>query len=437
MADAPAAYAALYATPAGAERAVALPPMPSENGLPVTSADAGVPPLGYAIAQLHGIYILAENAEGLIVVDMHAAHERIGYERLKNAHDGIGLQSQPLLVPITLAVGEREADTAESEAETLAALGFEVTRAGPGSLHVRSIPALLAHAEPEGLLRDVLTDLRAWAEPPRGQCPRRTAVDHGLPWRGARQPAPDRAGNERAAARHGDHRAVRPVQPRPAHLGPFFAGGDRPLVPARTLRGASMRYRGMAGLLAAWMLAACSPAPPPAPAVTEDPAYAAAQQWRVARYQDLTRPDGWTALVGLHWLQNTSHFVGSGATNGIRLAVGPDKLGLLRREGTQWWFTPETGVDVSHEGQPVRGRIRVDTDKDAQPTLLAFDGGRASSASSVAGRVMRCGSSTPMRRRAVILPACSIGRAGRTGRCRRASSRIRRARRSPSSTSPA
>lgn len=160
VADAPAAYAALYATPAGVERAAALPPMPSENGLPVTSAEAGVPPLGYAIAQLHGIYILAENAEGLIVVDMHAAHERIGYERLKNAHDGIGLQSQPLLVPITLAVGEREADTAESEAETLAALGFEVTRAGPGSLHVRSIPALLAHAEPEGLLRDVLTDLR-------------------------------------------------------------------------------------------------------------------------------------------------------------------------------------------------------------------------------------------------------------------------------------
>ncbi|MBH1649098.1 DNA mismatch repair endonuclease MutL [Stenotrophomonas maltophilia] len=160
VADAPAAYAALYAAPAGAERGAARPPMPTENGLPVTSADAGVPPLGYAIAQLHGIYILAENAEGLIVVDMHAAHERIGYERLKNAHDGIGLQSQPLLVPITLAVGEREADTAESEAETLAALGFEVTRAGPGSLHVRSIPALLAHAEPEGLLRDVLTDLR-------------------------------------------------------------------------------------------------------------------------------------------------------------------------------------------------------------------------------------------------------------------------------------
>ncbi|MEE7561585.1 DNA mismatch repair protein MutL, partial [Xanthomonas sp. Kuri4-2] len=128
--------------------------------LPATGADSGVPPLGYAVAQLHGIYVLAENAEGLIVVDMHAAHERIGYERLKNAHDGIGLHAQPLLVPITLAVGEREADVAEREAETLAALGFEVTRSGPQSLHVRSIPALLANAEPEALLRDVLGDLR-------------------------------------------------------------------------------------------------------------------------------------------------------------------------------------------------------------------------------------------------------------------------------------
>ncbi|CTP84480.1 DNA mismatch repair protein MutL [Xanthomonas translucens pv. poae] len=161
--EAPAAYAALYAAPAGAADAATGLPLQARDaagGLPATSADSGVPPLGYAIAQLHGIYILAENAEGLIVVDMHAAHERIGYERLKNAHDGIGLHAQPLLVPITLAVGERDADTAEREAETLAALGFEITRSGPQSLHVRSIPALLAQAEPEALLRDVLTDLR-------------------------------------------------------------------------------------------------------------------------------------------------------------------------------------------------------------------------------------------------------------------------------------
>lgn len=138
-----------------------------------------------------------------------------------------------------------------------------------------------------------------------------------------------------------------------------------------------MRYWGAGGLLVVLALAACSPAPAPAPVQAEDTAFAAQQQqWRVQRYQDLVRPDGWTALVGLHWLQNKSHFIGSGATSGIRLAVGPGKLGLLRREGSQWWFTPEAGTDVTHEGQPVRGRIRMDTDKDAQPTLLAFDGGK-------------------------------------------------------------
>ncbi|MCC4618810.1 DNA mismatch repair endonuclease MutL [Xanthomonas cassavae CFBP 4642] len=158
--EARAAYSALYAPPDSAAQASSVVPVVSGTGLPPTAADSGVPPLGYAVAQLHGIYILAENAEGLIVVDMHAAHERIGYERLKNAHDSIGLHAQPLLVPMTLAVGERESDTAEREADTLASLGFDITRAGPQSLHVRSIPALLANAEPEALLRDVLGDLR-------------------------------------------------------------------------------------------------------------------------------------------------------------------------------------------------------------------------------------------------------------------------------------
>ncbi|MBP3985819.1 DNA mismatch repair endonuclease MutL [Pseudoxanthomonas helianthi] len=161
VAEAPAAYAALYAPSAGSPSIEA--PAWSPAPLPETG-EAGVPPLGYAIAQLHGIYILAENAEGLIVVDMHAAHERIGYEKLKAAHDGIGVRSQPLLVPINLAVAEREADVAEREGETLAALGFEVVRSGPQSLSVRSVPALLAHAEPEALLRDVLTDLREHGE---------------------------------------------------------------------------------------------------------------------------------------------------------------------------------------------------------------------------------------------------------------------------------
>ncbi len=155
VADAPNAYAALYGS-ASSRSAQPAPDAP----LPANDSEDGVPPLGYAVAQLHGIYILAENAQGLIVVDMHAAHERIGYERLKTAHDGIGLTAQPLLVPMTLAVAEREADVAEREAATLTDLGFDVTRSGPQSLSVRSVPALLAHAEPGALLRDVLADLR-------------------------------------------------------------------------------------------------------------------------------------------------------------------------------------------------------------------------------------------------------------------------------------
>ncbi len=143
------AYAALYSAPA--------------QVLPQAS-DEAAPPLGYAIAQLHGIYILAENADGLIVVDMHAAHERIGYEKLKSAHDGEGLRTQPLLVPMTVAVAVREADVAERVAGTLAQLGFEVTRNGPQSLALRSVPALLADGEVEGLLRDVLADLREHGE---------------------------------------------------------------------------------------------------------------------------------------------------------------------------------------------------------------------------------------------------------------------------------
>jgi DNA mismatch repair protein MutL len=155
--EARAAYAALYA----AVRAAARDAAPA---LPAADEAAGVPPLGYAVAQLHGIYILSETVDGLIVVDMHAAHERIGYERLKAAHDSEGLRTQPLLVPQTVAVSEREADVAEQEAATLAELGFEVSRAGPQSLLLRSVPALLAHGDTEALLRDVLADLRERGE---------------------------------------------------------------------------------------------------------------------------------------------------------------------------------------------------------------------------------------------------------------------------------
>ncbi|MDQ3289146.1 MAG: DNA mismatch repair endonuclease MutL [Pseudomonadota bacterium] len=161
-----AGYAALYGGASSGSQAGSTPANFAAPG--PADADRTHPPLGYAIAQLHGIYVLAETAEGLIVVDMHAAHERIGYEKLKTAHDGEGLRSQPLLVPTQLAVAEREAEVAEREAATLATLGFEVTRSGPQSLTVRSVPALLAHGDVEALLRDVLADLREHGASPQG-----------------------------------------------------------------------------------------------------------------------------------------------------------------------------------------------------------------------------------------------------------------------------
>ena len=118
-----------------------------------------VPPLGYARAQLHGIYILAENAEGLVLVDMHAAHERISYERLKQSQQDNGIQSQPLLVPISIDVSEKEAALVESSSEIFAALGLEVDRSGLETVRIRQVPVVLAYGDSEALLRDVLSDL--------------------------------------------------------------------------------------------------------------------------------------------------------------------------------------------------------------------------------------------------------------------------------------
>src|SRR5690606_24764610 len=155
--EARAGYAALYGV--GQPQQPAATPASASSALPAAD-DTAAPPLGYALAQLHGIYILSQCAGGLIVVDMHAAHERIAYEKLKRAHDHEGLRVQPLLVPQAVAVSEREADVAEREAGTLAELGFEVSRTGPGSLLLRGVPALLAEGDTEALLRDVLADLR-------------------------------------------------------------------------------------------------------------------------------------------------------------------------------------------------------------------------------------------------------------------------------------
>ncbi|WP_413664096.1 DNA mismatch repair endonuclease MutL [Microbulbifer sp. CNSA002] len=140
-------------------------PVPQASSGTTIGAGAGieseseVPPLGFALAQLHGIYILAQNEHGMVVVDMHAAHERIVYEQMKVAYAAGGIQAQPLLVPVSLAVSQREADCFEERSEVFTALGFVLQRAGPETLLVRQVPTMLHGAEVEQLVRDVLSDL--------------------------------------------------------------------------------------------------------------------------------------------------------------------------------------------------------------------------------------------------------------------------------------
>ncbi len=116
-------------------------------------------PLGRAVAQLQGIYILAENTQGLVVVDMHAAHERIVYERLKSQMDTASIASQPLLIPATFAASPQEVATAETHADTLQALGLEITPFSPRTLAVRAVPTSLAQGDAVELARSVLAEL--------------------------------------------------------------------------------------------------------------------------------------------------------------------------------------------------------------------------------------------------------------------------------------
>jgi len=134
-------------------------PLQARASAPLADADTGDHPLGYALAQLHGVYILAENAAGLVLVDMHAAHERITYEGLKAAQAGEGIRSQPLLVPLSLDVSRREADACEERRKWFAELGFEIDRMGLEQVVVRQVPALLGDADIAALVRDVLADL--------------------------------------------------------------------------------------------------------------------------------------------------------------------------------------------------------------------------------------------------------------------------------------
>jgi DNA mismatch repair protein MutL len=128
---------------------------------PAVADAANVPPLGFALAQLSGTYVLAENRDGLIIVDMHAAHERITYERLKSALSSSRLDAQPLLVPLTLDVSAGEAELVESAGAELAVLGFDLVRRGPESVAVQALPRLLDPGDAESLVRDLLSDLAA------------------------------------------------------------------------------------------------------------------------------------------------------------------------------------------------------------------------------------------------------------------------------------
>ena len=121
--------------------------------------DTEHPPLGYALAHIHNVFILAETQQGIILVDAHAAHERVTYEKLKQQYSSGAVPSQPLLLPIKLGVRSLEADLVEQHAEFFMALGFELNRTGPETVVIRAVPALLGQRDVDALVRDVLADL--------------------------------------------------------------------------------------------------------------------------------------------------------------------------------------------------------------------------------------------------------------------------------------
>ncbi|WP_281648218.1 DNA mismatch repair endonuclease MutL [Parendozoicomonas sp. Alg238-R29] len=135
----------------------AIPSGANPQTLPETN-DAEVPPLGFAVAQLKGIYILSENSAGMVLVDMHAAHERITYERMKAAWHGTGITTQPLLVPESTAVSFEQADAVDEFGDDIKKLGFGLERMGPETIVVRQIPALLRGANVADMVRKLLED---------------------------------------------------------------------------------------------------------------------------------------------------------------------------------------------------------------------------------------------------------------------------------------
>lgn len=137
------------------------------TGEVANQAATEMPPLGFAVAHLHGAFILSQSSNGLVLVDAHAAHERITYERLKVQYEQGAIRSQPLLLPLTVHVSEREAVLAESYADTLNSVGMQVDNRGPTQLLIRTLPVELQSADAEKLLRDVLSDLAEYGSSDR------------------------------------------------------------------------------------------------------------------------------------------------------------------------------------------------------------------------------------------------------------------------------
>lgn len=141
-------YDALYRTPSVEE--------------PAASQEADAYPLGYALGQLHGIYVLAQNSKGLVVVDMHAAHERVVYEKLKCALDARVVPTQALLIPVTVTADERDVAAIGDHADALAGIGFDIHPIAANTVAVRAVPALLKDADPLALTRDLLREIREY-----------------------------------------------------------------------------------------------------------------------------------------------------------------------------------------------------------------------------------------------------------------------------------
>ena len=205
-------------------------------------ATAPVPhyPLGVARGQVAATYIVAEAEDGLVIVDQHAAHERLVLERMRKASNGGQVARQALLMPDVVELDEPECDRLEAAIGDLAELGLEIERFGPTAMLVRATPAPLGKTDIPGLLADLAAELAELGTALASRPPRPCRRDHGLPRLGARGPDPVGRGNERASPRNGGHAAFGPVQPWPPDLGEIgpcatsrsCSAADRPQISA-------------------------------------------------------------------------------------------------------------------------------------------------------------------------------------------------------------